>query len=283
MIQVLKTGAGISFQDRGRIFPNSWLEFGVPPAGPIDPQSAQLANELAHNLPNDTLLEIMLGGTEIEVLEDCYLAHVGTLGSKELPAYTGRWFRKGSTLGFSPSLDGAFSYLAVTGGWHAPKQFGSSSYHQRSNTGLAISNGDNIGIENPSANLNKHPRFSPYKLRRNHRQAPQVRLFPGPHAQLFPESSLSTLASIDWNLSPRSDRSGYRLESPNSPLQHELSLSSTPTLVGSIQVLTTGQLIATLNDGPSVGGYPIIARIHPDDLGWLTQQHAHSTIHFQLT
>ncbi len=282
MIQILQTGSGISFQDRGRLFPNSWLEFGIPPAGPIDPQSATITNTLAHNTAYDNLLEITLGGSQIMVLEACYLAHAGSLASNELPAYTGKWFSKGCTINFSPSIDGTFSYLATTGGWVAPEQFGSRSFHQRSNIGAAISNGDIICTENPCFNINKHPRFTPHKLRRNHRKPSPIRIFPGPHSRLFSEASLSSLTECAWTLSARSDRSGYRLDCPKTGLQHTHSISSTPTLMGSIQVLSTGQLIATLNDGPSVGGYPIIARIHPEDLGWLTQQHAHSTIRFQL-
>ncbi|WP_018971084.1 biotin-dependent carboxyltransferase family protein [Rubritalea marina] len=280
MIQVIQTGATISFQDQGRTHPNSWLEFGVPPAGSIDPYSAKQANLLAHNLCNDTLLEVMLGGALIEVLNDCYLAHVGTLRCEALPPHCGGWFRAGSSIHFTPNKDGAWSYLAVTGGWAAAQQFGSSSYHQRSNVGQEIKAGDTIHVANPSPNLNKLPRRTPVADQRDHTSPPSIRIFPGPHRQLFSDQAWNALKDIPWRISARSDRSGYRLESESSPLQHSLSIHSTPTLTGSVQVLSTGQLITTLNDGPTVGGYPIIARIHPDDIGWLTQRHAHTQITF---
>ena len=133
--KVAQLGAGISYQDLGRIGTNSWLNYGVAPAGAIDPYAALAANNLVHNLASDTVLELMLGGAKIEILRGCWLAHVGGHQCKQLPSWSARYVRAGETLRFTPSAEGVWSYLAIAGGWKASEIFGSASRHDRSDLG----------------------------------------------------------------------------------------------------------------------------------------------------
>lgn len=284
ILKVTQPGAGISFQDQGRVGENSWLNYGVAPAGSLDPFSAAAANTLLHNLESDTVLELMLGGAELEVLSDCWLAHVGGQQCAKLPSWTARYVRAGEILRFGPSAHGAWSYLAITGGWQASKVFGSTSRHERSAIGDVV----NEHICAISAQVAPHSsnqqRFTPHCDRRDFLNPPLLRLYRGPHCTLFSDQQFELLSSTEWSVSSRSDRTGYRLTGDvASSLQHDHSIHSTPTLVGSVQIPPSGSPIVTLNDGPTVGGYPIIGYIHPDDLGWLVQQHAHQTVHFSLT
>lgn len=282
-IKVTNPGAGISFQDIGRVGDNSWLKYGVAPAGAIDTFAASAANRLVHNLQNDTVLELMLGGAELEVLEDCWLAHAGGHQCKQLPSWTARYVRAGEILRFNPNATGVWSYLAIAGGWQANKVFGSASRHDRSDIGDVVE----VEVSSVSAQSKPHPsscqRFTPYCDRHDYLKPPALRLYRGPHCSLFSEQEFDLLSSLVWSVSSRSDRTGYRLLNSNSNnLAHNHSIHSTPTLVGSVQVPPSGAPIVTLNDGPTVGGYPIIGRIHPDDLGWLTQQHAHQQVLFSI-
>lgn len=280
---VRNVGAGMSFQDLGRVGANSWLNYGVAPAGAMDSYAVQAANTLVHNLPSDTVIEIMLGGAEIEITADCWLAHTGGCSCPQLPRNTARFVRKGEILRFHPNPHGVWSYLAIAGGWQAESYFGSCSRHDRSDLGEQILTGTELVSNNsqhtPAASCAS--RILPLTDQRDYNQAPALRLFKGPHHALFSDADWQHLLESEWTISSRSDRTGYRLTGSNE-LAHEHSIHSTPTLVGSVQIPPSGEPIVTLNDGPTVGGYPILARVHPDDLNWLVQQHAHQSIHFQL-
>ena len=47
-LEILEIGAGASLQDGGR---PGWKRFGLPAAGPMDRESARLANVLVGNAP----------------------------------------------------------------------------------------------------------------------------------------------------------------------------------------------------------------------------------------
>ncbi|MEO1856827.1 MAG: biotin-dependent carboxyltransferase family protein [Rubritalea sp.] len=282
--KVRQLGAGISFQDQGRIGSNSWLNYGVAPAGTIDSFAASAANSLVHNLANDTVLELMLGGAEIEVLHGCWLAHVGGHQCKQLPSGTGRYVHAGELLRFTPSANGVWSYLAISSGWEAGKVFGSASRHHRSNLGDAIQIGSELHA--PSAQPSPQPRVvrrTPGAEQRDYTEPPSLRLYPGPQTHLLTEAQIQQVTQHAWTISSRSDRTGYRLlGDASSQLRHTNSIHSTPTLVGSMQLPPSGEPIVTLHDGPTVGGYPIIGVLHPDDISWLVQQHAQNNVSFRF-
>lgn len=283
MLKVTNIGAGISYQDAGRIGDNSWLNYGVAPAGFMDTFSANAANTLVYNRPSDTILECLLGGQSFEVLEGCWIAHVGGCTCAKVPSWTARFLRKGETVFLNPSQQGVWSYLAIAGGWNARSEFGSSSRHERSDIGETIKNGSILASNIPQImhSASCSSRFTTFADRRDHTIPPKLRIHPGPHQHLFTPDQISLLESKSWLISSRSDRTGYRINhSEQSLLSHTHSIHSTPTLVGSIQITPSGEPIITLNDGPTVGGYPIIARIYPDDLSWLVQQHANQPICF---
>ena len=282
---VRNTGAAISFQDHGRVGTNSWLNYGVSPAGSLDPFAADAANTLVHNLASDTVLEIMLGGCELEILSDCWLGHVGGCACKSLPIWSARHIKAGEILRFNPSPAGVWSYLAIAGGWQATSHFGSTSRHERSDLGSPITQGLTLFSDQtqPSSHPSLGSHWIPVADQRDYLSPPPLRLTHGPHRSLFSEEQFKKLTESIWTLSSRSDRTGYRLTGDSSSsLAHNHSIHSTPTLVGSVQIPPSGEPIVTLNDGPTVGGYPIIARLHPDDISWLVQQHAHQPVRFTL-
>ena len=279
--KVTQVGAGISYQDLGRM---GWLNYGVAPAGAIDPFASAAANALVHNLASDTVLELMLGGAEIEILRGCWLAHVGGHQCKQLPSGSGRYVHAGEILRFSPSANGVWSYLAIAGGWGADKVFGSSARHERSDLGDAIQQAGQLHahLAQPSPQP-QIVRRTPAAYQRDYSKPPSLRLYPGPHYQMLSDGQIQCLTQEPWTVSSRSDRTGYRLLSDASAqLAHRHSIHSTPTLVGSLQLPPSGEPIVTLNDGPTVGGYPIIGRLHPEDLSWLVQQHAQSRVSFSF-
>ena len=79
----------------------------------------------------------------------------------------------------------------------------------------------------------------------------EFELLPGPQLELFSARARAQLASAEWTVSPRSDRTGFRLEGP--ALDVPDSIRSEPVLPGSFQIPGNGLPIVTMVDGPTVG------------------------------
>lgn len=273
----------MTYQDAGR---QGWRRFGIAPCGFIDTHSARLANRLVNNLPDDTVIEIGPGGATVDIHHDTWLALTGagsiTLENPIVNAAT--FIRGGITLTITPTANGLWSYLAVPGGWQTESAFNSTSYHARSGIGTAI----NIGSFLVANDAPKGDLFPGISLRRpvpedirNFCRPPKIRTTEGPHLDRCDDDVLDQFLASTWQISAHGfDRTGYQLTGQR--LADTRTIHSTPIIPGSIQLPPSGQPIVTMNDGPTVGGYPVIAVVHPDDLSWLSQTPPGTDIHFSL-
>jgi allophanate hydrolase subunit 2 len=108
-----------------------------------------------------------------------------------------------------------------------------------------------------------------------------LRVWPGPQWDLCPEPERSRFFDSTWQISPQSNRVGYRLE--GAALKIDCGeLISEPVRTGSIQVPPNGQPIITMRDGPTVGGYPKLGLVHPKDISWLAQCKPGQNVRFKL-
>src|SRR5207237_4073945 len=84
---------------------------------------------------------------------------------------------------------------------------------------------------------------------------------------LGPDDGGAALLAHTFRISQASDRTGTRLES-DAPIASTMTgaLPSTPTVIGAIQLPHGGAPIVIGPDGPTTGGYPIVAVIARDDL-----------------
>jgi len=74
---------------------------------------------------------------------------------------------------------------------------------------------------------------------------------------------------------------GYRLSGPALRVP-DGEMISEPVLPGSIQVPPNGLPIVTMPDGPTLGGYPKLGLVDPEDLPRLAQTLPGSTLRFTL-
>jgi antagonist of KipI len=93
----------------------------------------------------------------------------------------------------------------------------------------------------------------------------RVRVLPGPHGEWFPSSTLDLLCRTRYQITPESNRMGYRLR--GEPLPREpREMVSDATCAGSLQVPPSGQPILLMADRQVTGGYPIVATVITADL-----------------
>jgi antagonist of KipI len=88
----------------------------------------------------------------------------------------------------------------------------------------------------------------------------------GAQSDWFDETTLSTLTSVSFRVSPRSNRMGYRLEGPPLSCQRSEQPISEPLAFGALQVPAAGEPILLMADRQTAGGYPKIASVIAADL-----------------
>jgi antagonist of KipI len=82
----------------------------------------------------------------------------------------------------------------------------------------------------------------------------------------FESAAVTTLTSVSFRVSPRSNRMGYRLEGPPLPRRHHDEPISEPLAFGALQVPPAGEPILLMADRQTTGGYPKLANVISADL-----------------
>ncbi|MFV3367770.1 biotin-dependent carboxyltransferase family protein [Pseudomonas sp. NY15435] len=282
-LTVIACGPLCLLQDGGR---QGWQHLGVSPAGPVDKQAAAWANRLLGNTPGVPLLEIALGGVELEVQADAWLALTGAelpaiLDGEPVPGWSRFRVRVGQRLKLGFARAGQRAYLATAGGFHTEPILDSVATQTREKLGGLGGNGQPLTAGDVLQCAALGERIAggasvPWPYRPDYRETPTLRVLPGPDA--FSEKQRQAFFEQCWQVSPQSDRMGVRLrgEALSAP-RRQWSLG---ILEGAIQVPPDGQPIVLLADRQTMGGYPLLGVLHPLDIGRLAQCPAHSEVRF---
>ena len=281
VMKVVRHGLGVSLQDFGR---PGFAAYGIPPSGVMDDHAAGWANRLLENPPDAPVLELLMQGAHLEVLRTTWLVLTGGDAHCNLPLWRILRAHAGEHIVFPASRKGLWTYLAVKGGFDAPRYFGSASVYPRGRIGRALVNGD--VLQSTGGTQLELPKRVAGRLiatdeRHDYANPPLLRVWPGPQWELFSHGDRSLFFQQAWTVSPQSDRVGYRLEGARlAPADKQIV--SEPVLVGTVQVPPVGQPIVTMRDGPTVGGYPKIGLVEPEDLSWLAQCRPGTKVRFKL-
>jgi len=269
-LEVLQFGRGASVQDAGRF---GYRRFGVSTAGAMDRRALALANFLVGNRPDAAALELPLSGAEFRVSGGpVLLAAVGpgttmAIGDRPVAANTSAQAFDGDRVIVSPPRDGICGYIAVAGGIQTSLVLGSRSCHHRSGVGGGVlTPGDRLpcvgGLGHPPLAMTKPIEFDGGEA---------FRIVSGPQAEFFGKETRSHFLSESYQISPRSDRMGIRLEGPALLSAKGYDIVSEGVVPGCIQVPGDGKPIVLGRDCQTTGGYPKIATVISADLDRLAQ------------
>jgi biotin-dependent carboxylase-like uncharacterized protein len=264
-LRIERPGMLTTIQDRGRY---CYQALGVPVAGPMDSWSARLANRLVGNPDGAALLEVTLIGPRFLIDRDCRLAVCGASFDLQIGERTVRTpcvepVAAGEQVAFRERHAGARAYVAVDGGFRVAPVLGSAATHVRSRlgglNGGPIGAGDRVplGPPAPAPTGARLPSFvGPVDL-----AAAPVGVLPGPMQGRWAETAFRALCETEFQVSPQSDRMGYRLIG-NAEWPGGLgALVSSPTVPGEIQLPPGGEPILLMADRQTTGGYAAIAAL----------------------
>lgn len=268
-LDIIKPGLLTSVQDLGRY---GHQALGVPVAGPMDAFSHRLANQLVGNDPAAATLEVTLIGPELTIEAETTIAITGALFEvtcDDRAMSTGASFavQRGQRLKFGRRVQGARAYIGVAGGVLSPAVLGSRATHLVSRMGgldgRALVAGDRLPV---SAQPTPRPTRKAAGLTLPTAGRTRLRVMPGPQDEWFRPDALTAMAGVSFQVSPRSNRMGYRLQGPPLARAREGELISEPVGMGAIQVPASGEPILLMADRQTAGGYPKIGHVISADL-----------------
>jgi biotin-dependent carboxylase-like uncharacterized protein len=279
VLEIVTAGPLTSVQDVGRF---GAQRYGLTPSGAMDRLSLAAANALVgHPLSAPAI--------EIGPLKTVFIARGGPLcvaltgalrfariGNEPCSLYRTVTLRDGDTLTLDAARKGVFSYLAVGGELKGEAMFGSFSVNARAGLGSPyprpLQTGDRLTFDNITSVLDRimiPPMFG----------EGAIRVVPGPQYDEFGDAT-EIFFNSPWQISPTSDRMGYRLDGPALTHAGNFNIVSDGTVDGSIQVAGNGQPIVLMKDRGTTGGYPKIATIISADFGRFAQTRPRHTLRF---
>ncbi len=190
--------------------------------------------------------------------------------------------RRADLIGFSGGRAGLWCYLAVQGGFDAPRFFGSTSVYARGGLGRSLQAGDEL-LAKPNT-LDRSAavagRFAIVDEIPDYTVPLVARVVPGPQEELFSEQETSKFFEAEYKVTSEIDRVGYRLDGPAIRASTHDILSE-GIAYGAVQIPENGQPIVMMKDRPTVGGYPKIGTLYPEDAARLAQCRPGQAVRFQ--
>ena len=296
-IDVLSGGTQTTIQDMpSRI---GYWNVGVPPSGPFDRYSFQLANRLLDNPSDAAGLEIAVQGPQLKFASDTQIVFGGaeidaTLDGEAVKPWTVINVCAGQELSLGRvSGAGARAYLCIRGGVQCPEYLGSRSTFTLGqfggHNGRALRVGDVLHLADTplvrgidSLNPELIPDIS---------DEWELRVIYGPHGapDFFTDEDIDTFFAHTWEVHYNSSRTGVRLIGPKPHWArenggeaglHPSNIHDNAYAFGTVDF--TGDMPVILGpDGPSLGGFVCPATVIQVDLWKLGQLKAGSKVRFK--
>ena len=273
MIKVIKPGLFTTIQDGGR---HGFRNIGIPTSGFMDQESAWAANELVDNNKDESLLEITLTGPTLIFNCNCVISITGgdfnpLINNLPVKMYQSINVSSGDILKLNNTINGARSYIAISGGLNVKSLFGSKSFFSNISDSYHLKKGDEIKVSKKSeSQILKRDKLK-FKLNRF------MKVFRGPEYDLLSTNSKKKLFKNEFTINTN-NRMAYNLEEK---LQVDIkTIISSPVLPGSVQLTPSGKIIILHRDCQTTGGYPRILQLDTKSLNNLSQLKSNDIIKF---
>ena len=278
MLKVLKSGFYTSIQDLGRF---QYRNKGVPVSGAMDQMSVFKANSLLENDTSAAVLEITMTGPTLVFEEETYIVLAGaemavTLNNEPIQNYKVYQIDVGDILSYGSMDTGFRSYLAVKDGFKTQAVLGSRSFYKPITSENRIKDGDIIPFE-----YNKlfKPKISEIKVD-SFLKDTIIEVYKAPEFDLLNDKQLEEIFSRDFTVAKENNRMAYQLEEriPG----HDVTILTSATLPGTVQLTPSGKLIVLMKDGQTTGGYLRILQLSDLAISVLAQKREGNHISFKL-
>lgn len=278
MLKVLKSGFYTTVQDTGRF---NYRNKGVPVSGVMDEMSVFKVNSLLENEISSAVLEITMTGPTLVFEEETYMALGGakmlaTLNNLPIQNYKVYQIEVGDILSFGRLVKGFRSYLGVKGGFTPKIVLGSRSYYKPITKINRLQEGDVVPYEYHKL---FQPKISEIKVA-SFLDEMVLEVSKAPEFEMLSDKQLEEIFSKTFTVAHENNRMAYQIKETIAP--HELSMLTSATLPGTVQLTPTGKLIILMKDGQTTGGYPRILQLTDRAIYILAQKREGDHISFRL-
>lgn len=278
---VIDPGSRTTLQDHGR---RGFAHLGVPGSGPVDRAAFWLGNRLAGNSEDAPALETTLRGPTLRFTRAATIVLTGApvdaqLDGRPVAMHAPIAIRGGQTLVVGTATHGLRTYVALRGGFDAPRTLGSVSNDELTGLGTPpLAAGDtlragDLALDQPAVDV------APVAAAP---RSPTLRVVLGPREEWFAPDAVTALLTEPFTVTSSVNRIGARLDGPNLPHREDAQLRSEGVVAGALQVPPSGNPILLLADHPTTGGYPVIAVVVSDDLPLVAQARPGDKLRFSV-
>lgn len=185
----------------------------------------------------------------------------------------------GQVLDVGAVVSGSYGYLGIGGGIATEPVLGSRASHLVAGIGASLEAGDTLPLGDddrlaePAMTLSVADRMN----------GGVVRYIVGPHSELFSEPAHAAFQSMAFTRDVRGNRQGVRLLRDAAPIavSNQLTIVSEAITPGDIQITGDGTPFILLSECQTIGGYPRIGTVLPQDLPIIAQAPAGAAISFR--
>ncbi len=278
MLKVLKSGFFTTIQDGGRY---GYLNKGVPVSGFMDTFSASKINLLLENEVNAAVLETTMTGPTLQFEKRTYICLGGaqlsvTLNNEPIQDYKVYKIEKGDILSYGKLEKGFRSYLGVKGGFKTPKILGSQSFYLPITPKNHLDDGSSVDYTVCESFKPKTPELKVDSFL----SESVLTMTQGPEFPILTDRQLEELFFKDFTISNQNDRMAYQIEEKIEG--HEVSMLTSATIPGTVQLTPSGKLIILMKDGQTTGGYPRVLQLTDRAISILAQKKFGDAVSFKL-
>ena len=278
MLKVLKSGFYTTLQDEGRF---GYRDKGVPVSGVMDVSTVRKANRLLENEDDTSVLEITMTGPTLQFEQDTFIVLAGaemsaTLNNQPIYNYKVYNVNAGDILSYGRLTQGFRGYLALKDGFKSDNILGSQSQYFPITSSGNLKDGDELEyLEVRSFD----PKISELKIDVQLGET-GLEVSKGPEYGLLDNDHLEDIFFKEFSVAKEYNRMGYQFEEKIKG--HKISMITSATLPGTVQITPSGTLIVLMKDGQTTGGYPRILQLSDKAISILAQKKFGDKVSFKL-
>lgn len=276
--EVLSGGFFTTVQDLGRY---GYAHLGITSSGAMDEYAYKWALKLLGD-EDTNALEVLFGGLKLKAIADTVIAVCGAdldfkINGISKPIWRSINIKKGDLLSFGTQKRGMRAYLCVKGGFKVSKVKGSYSTTIREGIGSEVKSGDFLEYDSFKS---IHVKRVKQKYIPKYKNSLVLHLVLGYQDDCFTDEQKEKLFNSEYKLTQDISRMGYKL-SGQKVHPESTELISEGIAFGAVQIPKDGQPIILLKERQTIGGYPKIGSVIPEDCFKLSQMPIGSTIRFK--
>lgn len=271
LLHIKRAGPAVSVQDLGR---PGYMGQGVATGGAADRQALFEAAALLEAPAVLPAIEMAGMGGSFTVDAPTRFALTGAPMRANLDGEPLGWneshlLQPGEVLDLGGVSEGVYGYLSFAAGMALVPWLGSVASQASLGIGKLLAAGDTLPLgTDPDTTL------PPRRLPKSDRfKGGTLRMMPGPQTSLFDPATLERALATGFTRDAAANRQGVRLNHDGAPFPADdaASLASDFITQGDVQMTGDGVPYVLMADCQTMGGYPRLGTVLPDDLPTLAQ------------